>query len=1427
MPSLILQPETSALGKSRAAHGASRCSRCSLAPLFPHSSRSASLATPAMALHDDVANHPPVPDDVASRPRVLVLGSPSVGKTTLAHRLTGAHPHDYSSTSSNTAAGECFSWQVDTKYYTAAVAVWTARLSSVLPCSTTGPASPLVRGVEALLLVFDLSNPASFAAVQRWAERADLSRFEIRLCVGNKADRVRRGGSAGERSRRGRQRGGGRDGEEQSDFDGAMLLGAGRGDGEEAGEGEGEKAEAGESVDAGEVEREWSSEGAGEGGRGQEGEVRRRQCEEWCADNGIEYVEACAAHEEIDAGEWGVGLSEYVEACAASKAMGAGENLCNGCRLGADSVMHAVQRMHSALNHLACTAPSTTLHAQRPQPPCMHSALNHLACTCALNHLACTCALNHLACTAPSTTLHAQRPQPPCMHSALNHLACTCALNHLACTCALNHLACTCALNHLACTCALNHLACTCALNHLACTCALNHLACTCALNHLACTCALNHLACTCALNHLACTCALNHLACTCALNHLACTCALNHLACACGRGLALKARAMHPMHALGTDGEMQGIQRIRTALGAHMWPGLALKAPGGARGAPMQGLSQLMGLAGSHASHTHEGQPDSPHSSSASEESTDSDSDSDPASLDPTHFPYHRLDDAPDPALPHSPPAHPSLVSAPCAASSASNGSVPAGEVGSAAGAGVSGETAGVAGEATGKDEERKEKEEGSEADEDFGPDRTDSDTREGVHLHPFDHGDADEARADMDGMERLFLQVASVRSSLQNAPDAVRRDTAARLAMQIAQMLGGDDDDAWGRQASGPAQGEGGEGEGGAMGGSEGKGGEGGRGRVVCVTCGARREQLYRVHSPGSIEVLKCVSAALLAPIPHAAALHALVPPCPLVPYITSGECGAAADPYVECDPLLVLLDVLLLKPQAHRHVVHNLVLASPTPHARPLCLATALILLCHATLLVFRAAHGITVDPAHLLSLPIIAQGVAVSLLSKLLFLALVFFSLPAARHLLSWLPAIGPPQAASSQKKPHSVPFPVVFYSLLLSSPPECLALPLLIWKYEWGMLFLSVQVLLFVSHIASLQAVSFIPWPAAAASIACGHMAIHAFEARACAMLAQSYWMAGRAGRDKGALRAMMREMAQKTEKRIDSPLVRYNELGQAVCRVCTTVIKSESLWAAHLVSKQHKESAERLKQRAKAAAPPATAGATSAAPRPTAAATPAAPGGGRPAAASAAGALPSDFFDSASAAKRPRHDMPSATSTIAASVPANPPAAAHPAATALPVRQSSGPSGSVPATSAALAARATAPASAASAAPPSTTSLPADFFDAPAPAAAAPAAPSAPAAAAPSSPAAPAAPASASALPPDFFDGPSTATAAAAAASPAPAAAKGGKGGGVAGKGAVGREGGVGQGVLPEGFFDSKEADHRARGVEYKKPDAE
>ncbi|XP_022983328.1 zinc finger protein 830-like [Cucurbita maxima] len=56
--------------------------------------------------------------------------------------------------------------------------------------------------------------------------------------------------------------------------------------------------------------------------------------------------------------------------------------------------------------------------------------------------------------------------------------------------------------------------------------------------------------------------------------------------------------------------------------------------------------------------------------------------------------------------------------------------------------------------------------------------------------------------------------------------------------------------------------------------------------------------------------------------------------------------------------------------------------------------------------------------------------------------------------------------------------------------------------------------------------------------------------------------------------------------AQKKEKRIDSPLVRYNELDQPVCRVCDIVLKSEAYWDAHQSSRRHHEAINNLKANA-------------------------------------------------------------------------------------------------------------------------------------------------------------------------------------------------------------------------------------------------
>ncbi|CAN0877895.1 Protein ABA AND ROS SENSITIVE 1 [Linum grandiflorum] len=57
--------------------------------------------------------------------------------------------------------------------------------------------------------------------------------------------------------------------------------------------------------------------------------------------------------------------------------------------------------------------------------------------------------------------------------------------------------------------------------------------------------------------------------------------------------------------------------------------------------------------------------------------------------------------------------------------------------------------------------------------------------------------------------------------------------------------------------------------------------------------------------------------------------------------------------------------------------------------------------------------------------------------------------------------------------------------------------------------------------------------------------------------------------------------------AQKKDKRIDSPLVRYNESDQPVCKVCNFLFK-EGQWDAHQASRKHREAIDKLKANAAA-----------------------------------------------------------------------------------------------------------------------------------------------------------------------------------------------------------------------------------------------
>jgi Zinc-finger double-stranded RNA-binding len=71
--------------------------------------------------------------------------------------------------------------------------------------------------------------------------------------------------------------------------------------------------------------------------------------------------------------------------------------------------------------------------------------------------------------------------------------------------------------------------------------------------------------------------------------------------------------------------------------------------------------------------------------------------------------------------------------------------------------------------------------------------------------------------------------------------------------------------------------------------------------------------------------------------------------------------------------------------------------------------------------------------------------------------------------------------------------------------------------------------------------------------------------------------------------DKHELKRLMRE---EKAKRIESPLAKYNNLGQLTCVVCNQTVKSELFWTAHLNSKGHLQQIEALKSSSKAKTAP-------------------------------------------------------------------------------------------------------------------------------------------------------------------------------------------------------------------------------------------
>nr|KAJ0222646.1 hypothetical protein LSAT_V11C200076630 [Lactuca sativa] len=183
---------------------------------------------------------------LAKRPGVLVIGSSGVGKRTILSRLLSVDFEDDSDSSSEVLA---YGWTINTKYYTADVSMWMAHLFNEF--SITGV--PMFDQITALVM------QSSFSELKKWVSRNDIGKFDILLCIGNKADLVV-GHSAHIEYRR-------------------HVLN--------------------QSSEYGIEETEGSSLLEDESSSSSSLEIKK-SCMEWCLEHNIEYIEACASNPQFD-----------------------------------------------------------------------------------------------------------------------------------------------------------------------------------------------------------------------------------------------------------------------------------------------------------------------------------------------------------------------------------------------------------------------------------------------------------------------------------------------------------------------------------------------------------------------------------------------------------------------------------------------------------------------------------------------------------------------------------------------------------------------------------------------------------------------------------------------------------------------------------------------------------------------------------------------------------------------------------------------------------------------------------------------------------------------------------------------------------------------------------------------------------------------
>ncbi|CAN6883040.1 unnamed protein product [Brassica oleracea] len=184
-------------------------------------------------------------------------------------------------------------------------------------------------------------------------------------------------------------------------------------------------------------------------------------------------------------------------------------------------------------------------------------------------------------------------------------------------------------------------------------------------------------------------------------------------------------------------------------------------------------------------------------------------------------------------------------------------------------------------------------------------------------------------------------------------------------------------------------------------------------------CVGCGLRVKSLFIQYSPGNIRLMKC------------------------------GNCKEVADEYIECERMIVFIDLVLHRPKVYRHVLYNEI-NQETVNVQHLLwkLVFAYLLLDSYRSLLLRRTHE------HLSLVLITMKVVLVDVLST--NLAFLFSFAIAAKVLLHEV----------SRKRE-------ILLGILISSYFKIFLLAMLVWEFPVSVIFI-IDILVLTSNSMALK-----------------------------------------------------------------------------------------------------------------------------------------------------------------------------------------------------------------------------------------------------------------------------------------------------------------------------------------------------------------